>query len=192
MMSLCGLLLHHRFTAWVIDLYILCWDLHGARSRSWEHFYGWAPNWFLKSSGWSFACSIVPRVFRWCSAAVARPSGLLFAVQSVRLARPHKTVPLLLITLIFIYYDEICGGASKQPNDGSPEPNRRGKQWIGAVWLKKVFRGGVRGCPRGCPRRSSRVFRAHRQAEESNQKSKIVVFWGNVKKVSAEVSAAII
>ena len=148
-MSLCGLLLHHRFTAWVIDLYILCWDLHGARNRSWEYFYWWAPNWFLKSSGWSFTCSIVPRVFRWCSAAVARPSGLLFAVQSVRLARPHKTVPLLLTTLIFIYYDEICGCASKQPNDGSPEPNRRGKQWIGAVWLKKVFRRGVRGVRAG-------------------------------------------
>ena len=88
-------------------------------------------------------------MFRWCSAAVARPSGLLFAVQLVCLARSHKMVQLLFIKLIFIYYGEICGGASKQPKDGSPEPNRRGKQWIGAVWLKMVFRGGVRGVRAG-------------------------------------------
>ena len=84
-------------------------------------------------------------MFRGCSAAVARPSGLLFAVQLFRLARPHKMVPLLLIALIFIYYGVICGAASKQTKDGSPEPNRRRKQWIGGVGLKKVFRGGVRG-----------------------------------------------
>ena len=83
-------------------------------------------------------------MFRGCSAAVARPSGLLFAVQLFRLARPHKMVPLLLITLIFIYYGEICGGASKQTKDGSPEPNRRRKQWIGGVGLKKVWSGGVK------------------------------------------------
>ena len=88
-------------------------------------------------------------MFRGCSAAVARPSRLVFAVQLFRLARPHKMVPLLLITLIFIYYDEICGGASKQPDDRSPGSNHRGKQWIGAVWLKKVFRGGVRGVRAG-------------------------------------------
>ena len=152
----------------------------------------WAPNWFLKSSGWRFACSIVPRVFRGCSAAVARPSGLLFAVQLFRLARPHKMVPLLLITLIFIYYGEICGGASKQTKDGSPEPNRRRKQWIGGVGSKKGVPRRCPRCPRGCPRRSARVFRAHRDTEESNKKSKIIVFWGNVEKVSAEVSAAII
>ena len=79
----------------------------------------WAPNWFLKSSERRFACSIVRRVFRGCSAAVARPSGLLFAVQLFRLARPHKMVPLLLITLIFIYYGEICGGAIVKENNGS-------------------------------------------------------------------------
>ena len=88
-------------------------------------------------------------MFRGCSAAVARPSRLLFAVQLVRLAHPHKMVPLLLIKLIFIYYGEICWGASKQPKDGSPEPNRRRKQWIGGVGLKKVFRRGVRGVRAG-------------------------------------------
>ena len=88
-------------------------------------------------------------LFRRCSAGVARPSRLLFAVQLFRLARPHKMVPLLLVTLIFIYYGEICGGASKQPKDGSPEPNRRRKQWIGGVGLKKVFRRGVRGVRAG-------------------------------------------
>ena len=93
----------------------------------------------------TFCMFYCPRVFRGCSAAVARPSGLLFAVQLFRLARPHKMVPLLLIKLIFIYYGEIWGGASKQTKDGSPEPNRRRKQWIGGVGLTKVFRRGVRG-----------------------------------------------
>ena len=88
-------------------------------------------------------------MFRGCSAAVVWPLGLVFAFQLFRLARPHKMVPLLLITLIFIYYGEICGGASKQTKDGSPEPNRRRKQWIGGVGLKKVFRGGVRGVRAG-------------------------------------------
>ena len=132
----------------------------------------WAPNWFLKSSGWRFACSIVPRVFRGCSVAVARPSGLLFAVQLFRLARPHKMVPLLLITLIFIYYGEICGGASKQTKDGSPEPNRRRKQWIGGVGLKKVFRGGVRGVRagvRGGMRECSAPIEIRRNRKESQK-----------------------
>ena len=48
-----------------------------------------------------------------------------------------------------MYYGEICGGASNQTKDGSPEPNRRRKQWIGGVGLKKVFRRGVRGVRAG-------------------------------------------
>ena len=44
---------------------------------------------------------------------------------------------------------KICGVASKQTKNGSPEPNRRRKQWIGGVGLKKVFRGGVRGVRAG-------------------------------------------
>ena len=133
----------------------------------------WAPNWFLKSSGRRFACSIVPRVLRVCSAAVARPLGLLFAVQLFRLARPHKMVPLLLITLIFIYYAEICGGASKQTKDGSPEPNRRRKQWIGGVGFKKVFRGGVRGVRAGVLRgvRECSAPKEIRRNRKENQKS---------------------
>ena len=56
--------------------------------------------------------------------------------------------------------------------------------------LKRCSAEVKRG-PRGCPRRSARVFRAHRDMNELNEKSKIIVFQGNVKKVSAEVSAAI-
>ena len=85
-------------------------------------------------------------------------------------------VSLLLITLIFIYYGEICGGASKQAKDGSVEPNRRRKQWIGGVGLKKVFRGGVRGVRAGVRGGVREVFRAHRNTKESKRKSKIVVF----------------
>ena len=111
-------------------------------------------------------------MFRGCSAAVARPSGLLFAVQLFRLARPHKMVPLLLITLIFKYYGEICGVASKQTKDGSPEPNRRRKQWIGGVGLKKVFRGGVRGVRagvRGGVRECSAPIEIRRNRKESQK-----------------------
>ena len=111
-------------------------------------------------------------MFRGCSAAVPRPSGLLFAVQLFRLARPHKLVPLLLITLIFKYYGEICGVASKQTKNGSPEPNRRRKQWIRGVGLKKVFRGGVRGVRtgvRGGMRECSAPIEIRRNRKESQK-----------------------
>ena len=111
-------------------------------------------------------------MFRGCSAAVARPSGLLFAVQLFRLARPHKMVPLLLITLIFIHYGEICRGASKQAKDGPLEPNRRRKQWIGGVGLKKVFRRGVRGVRagvRGGMRECSAPIEIRRNRKESQK-----------------------
>ena len=111
-------------------------------------------------------------MFRGCSAAVARPSRLLFAVQLFRLARPHKLVPLLLITLIFKYYGEICGVASKQTKNGSPEPNRRRKQWIGGFGSIKVFRGGVRGVRagiRGKVRECSAPIEIRRNRKESQK-----------------------
>ena len=71
-----------------------------------------------------------------------------------------------------IYYGEICGGASKQTKDGSPEPNRRRKQWIGGVGLKKVFRGGVRGVRagvRGGMRECSAPIEIRRNRKESQK-----------------------
>ena len=42
-------------------------------------FWGGAPNRILKSSRWCFGFFVVTRVFRGCSAVVARPLGLMFA-----------------------------------------------------------------------------------------------------------------
>ena len=115
-------------------------------------------------------------MFRGCSAAVSRVLGLSFAAQLVRPARPHNKVPLLLAKLISICCGDIRGGAYKQSRDKSLEPNRRGKAWIGRVWLTNVFRGGMRGVRAGYARRGPRVFRAHRNLEGLTERPKIFAF----------------
>ena len=64
---------------------------------------------------------------------------------------------------------------SSQGNE-FPEPDRRGKPWIGRVWLTNVFRGGMRGVRAGYARRGPRVFRAHRNLEGLTERPKIFPF----------------
>ena len=116
-----------------------------------------------------FYCSArVPLVFRGCCAAV----GAIICCPIRPPGPSTQNSSIFAHNIDFIYYDEICGGASKQPNDGSPEPNRRGKQWIRAVWLKEVFRGGVRGVRagvRGGVRECSAPIEIRRNRKESQK-----------------------
>ena len=191
MMSLCGLLLHHRFTAWVIDLYILCWDLHGACNRSWQHFLQMGSE-LVPEELWMtfcmFYCSArVPRVFRGCCAAV----GAIIRCPTLPPGPSTQNGSIVAHNIDFhiLWWDlRGCIQADKGWVPGAQSSkktmDRRGR-------IKKGVPRRCPRCPRGCPRRSARVFRAHRNTEESKRKSKIVVFWGYVKKVSAEVSVAI-